>query len=63
MIKPIKIVTALNYTKYIFVKCDKCGFEGEIYLDNDIINLDNNNNILEKYKIPDCSHCNSELSE
>ena len=61
MIKPIKIATALNYTKDVYVDCDKCGFKTTVHFDNDIVNLDNEENILDEYKIPECPKCKASL--
>lgn len=60
MIKPIKI-SPVNISKHLFFKCSNCGKEGTIYLENSLINTDNNGNALEPLDY-DCIECGKPLN-
>ncbi|MFZ3012033.1 MAG: hypothetical protein WA060_03520 [Minisyncoccia bacterium] len=60
MIKPIEI-TPLNTSRKLYFKCDKCGEFGTIFLENIIINVDDNNNPLEPLEDYFCQKCGANL--
>ena len=59
MIKTINI-TPLNTTKELFYKCDNCGKEGTIVLENSIIDTDNTGNPTRPLDY-ECPECNKKL--
>jgi len=60
MIKPTK-VTPLNTTKYLYYKCYNCNKEGEIFLDNSIMNVNDQGQLIEDLDY-ECPKCGKKLS-
>ncbi len=60
MIKPANI-SKLNTSKVLKYECEKCGERGEFYLENRIINIDDDGNPIESLKDYECPKCQSKL--
>lgn len=60
MIKPINI-SSLDTSNKVYFKCDKCGKEGNLELDNSIINTNNDGNPINNKDVYDCPFCGYNL--
>ena len=63
MIKPINI-TPLNTTNELYIKCGHCDFEGSIFLEKEITNIDYSGKIEEFiFREIDCPKCGKIIKE
>jgi hypothetical protein len=62
-IKPLNI-SPINTTKNIYLKCDYCCFEANIFLENSIVNIGYNGKIEEsEFKEISCLKCDKIIKE
>lgn len=60
MIKPIE-PSPLNTSKKLYYECEDCGEKGTIFLENSMINVDNDGNPTEPMDDYDCPKCGKSL--